>query len=319
VEKIASVAIEDAVSRAQNAQASVSGSGFGVAASSSFQQESGEAESTRMTFDDGRRSVNMEALEDSVLEVTQEWKGGTSGASVSAWRDSLDESTSSNWRVIDRVIGKCTGLWTLSRRPYVRQALCDHWLAVYMAQPNMPSLEETDIPRDCSQVAEPPATEPPATTEQPTTTADGPEEIVVFGNTCSRRGCGSTAVCPEGRSVVRCREASTQPQTHLEVLDSRTCNLITTSSSRTIQVQATCSRTHTTQLISNRFCPRQTSSSSPSEMSTPCPQGDAFQCFCSSAFSCSITRTSDCRVSLTPFSETAGTCRTRTVTALCPA
>ena len=234
-----------------------------------------------MNFEDGRRRVDEDALQNSVLEVTQEWKGGTSGTSVDQWRNSLDESTSSNWQVIDRLIGKCVGIWTWSTRPYVRTALCDHWYDVYSAQPGMRPLAISDIPRDCSPTPPEVTTTTEAAASTTTTTTQPPEEVTVNGNTCALAGgcTESIASCPEQYTVRRCT-ANLHPG-GLHVPDDRTCRQEATSPSRASQVVALCSRTRRTQVRSRSVCTAVVDVASVGDVEEArCPRGNAIECYC---------------------------------------
>lgn len=115
VSNIASEAIEQSHSQAQQSSVSAGGGGGGtgfsvdVHASSSWGASSGDHSKKSSSM--GLRHVNQTALEDSQVAVAHTWKGGSSGCSPANWRRSLDESTNSNWKVIDRHVDHCFPIW----------------------------------------------------------------------------------------------------------------------------------------------------------------------------------------------------------------
>jgi len=115
VSNIASEAIEQSHSQAQQSSVSAGGGGGGtgfsvdVHASSSWGTSSSDSRQKSSSI--GLRHVNQTALEDSQVAVAHTWKGGSSGCSPANWRRSLDESTNSNWKVIDRHVDHCFPLW----------------------------------------------------------------------------------------------------------------------------------------------------------------------------------------------------------------
>jgi len=103
----AAKAIEKTESHSFGAEAGGSGLLWSVSASSTG--AGGSTENSKSAS--GKRSVSNEAMDGDELTVEEEWMGGTSGAGVSSWRNSLDEGTNSNWRVIDRQVQECIGNW----------------------------------------------------------------------------------------------------------------------------------------------------------------------------------------------------------------
>lgn len=63
-----------------------------------------------------------------IIEVRNEWKGGISGSTLVQFRASLSECKSSNWRVIDRNVEQCRGIWYWVQSPEHRMAICKEWV-----------------------------------------------------------------------------------------------------------------------------------------------------------------------------------------------
>jgi len=63
-----------------------------------------------------------------IIEVRNEWKGGISGSNLVQFRASLSECKSSNWRVIDRNVEQCRGIWYWVQSPEHRMAICKEWV-----------------------------------------------------------------------------------------------------------------------------------------------------------------------------------------------
>ncbi|CAE7247405.1 unnamed protein product [Symbiodinium sp. CCMP2592] len=115
VSNIASEAIEQSHSQAQQSSVSAGGgggrTGFSVDVHASSSWGTSSSDSSQKSSSIGLRHVNQTALEDSQVAVAHTWKGGSSGCSPADWRRSLDESTNSNWKVIDRHVDHCFPLW----------------------------------------------------------------------------------------------------------------------------------------------------------------------------------------------------------------
>merc|ERR1712048_817998 len=63
------------------------------------------------TDSSGSNNLKQDAFASKHTEVRQEWLGGNSGLTVGDWRDSMNMN--SNWRIIDREIDSCIGIWNL--------------------------------------------------------------------------------------------------------------------------------------------------------------------------------------------------------------
>lgn len=58
-------------------------------------------------------------------DVVKEWKGGAGDATVDTWRKSLDDPV--QWKVIDRFIDSCQGIWRWSPNRELSQKICNGW------------------------------------------------------------------------------------------------------------------------------------------------------------------------------------------------
>jgi len=117
--KEASYALEQAVSLSSSVGATLGPSKVGL----SFEGTSKEADSeSQKAKSESKRASNTSNI---ITEVTQEWKGGISGLAADVWRNSLDQSQ--NWKVIDRYMDSCWGIWRWSDDPQVSKRLCKGW------------------------------------------------------------------------------------------------------------------------------------------------------------------------------------------------
>eukprot|EP00928_Gymnodinium_smaydae_P057382 TRINITY_DN4062_c0_g6_i1.p1 TRINITY_DN4062_c0_g6~~TRINITY_DN4062_c0_g6_i1.p1 ORF type:complete len:1846 (-),score=225.98 TRINITY_DN4062_c0_g6_i1:77-5614(-) len=100
----------------------------GMSASESEKEEEAESsESASSTASENKESsFNM--------QVNQTWRGGSSGLSLGEWRQSLTRSRSSEWKVIDRTVDKCIGVWTFMADNYSACAVCEVWLELFLAE-----------------------------------------------------------------------------------------------------------------------------------------------------------------------------------------
>ncbi|CAE7224190.1 unnamed protein product [Symbiodinium sp. CCMP2592] len=183
---VLSMAIEKTTVSA--AQAHAEGS-YGVAAGSAA-GGTDNAEKVTETTNSGEREINKDAYKDANIEVTQEWRGGASGTSPADWRRSLDESFNSNWRVIDREIDNCVGVWTWVDDEELRSLICEHWLELYHASLGIPNVTEEDRSTVCHR-------------------DDGfrrmQSSMQIFEKqSCSKKGCLATATCPSGYQLMDC-------------------------------------------------------------------------------------------------------------------
>jgi len=64
---------------------------------------------------------------DSNIDLMQEWKGGISGLQGETWRGSLDVAVNSNWKIIDRFLGSCRGIWRWVEDDELKSRICEGW------------------------------------------------------------------------------------------------------------------------------------------------------------------------------------------------
>ncbi|CAE7464838.1 unnamed protein product [Symbiodinium sp. CCMP2592] len=77
----------------------------------------------------GSRKLEQEAASQSHIRVEQVWTGGSSGLGPDGWRQSLDSVKNSNWKVIDRTLARCFGIWTWVDDIPTSEAICQQWVA----------------------------------------------------------------------------------------------------------------------------------------------------------------------------------------------
>lgn len=89
-------------------------------------------------------------MKNATMQIEQTWKGGAPGVSPADWRRSLDYSMSSNWKVIQRDLTRCIGIWSFVDDPDLGEALCARWIERFMEAQN---LTRTQVPRKIQQAA----------------------------------------------------------------------------------------------------------------------------------------------------------------------
>lgn len=153
-ELVTSHAIEQQRSKSSAVEASASAAysspeASGAAAASGA-SNSGSASDQNSANTKGSNFQAQDSNSTSKTEVFQAWKGGSTGVSASDWRKSLDSSLSSNWKVIDRMVGKCTGIWNFVEDPNLATNLCNVWINLYLSGMG---LSASDIDPSVSQAA----------------------------------------------------------------------------------------------------------------------------------------------------------------------
>lgn len=94
-----------------------------------YSGEDQDGNSTHRHNSNGSRKLEQEAASNSHIRVEQVWTGGSSGLGPDGWRESLDFVKNSNWKVIDRTLARCFGIWTwVDDRP-TSEAICQQWVA----------------------------------------------------------------------------------------------------------------------------------------------------------------------------------------------
>ncbi|CAJ1383696.1 unnamed protein product [Effrenium voratum] len=197
---IVSAALDETEATANQQAFSVSGSGSGVSASASGERQFAKGGASSNSSVLGRRDINRAATKRSTLEVTQEWKGGASGTAPADWRRSLDGTLNSNWRVIDRQVDRCLGVWTWARSKTLRSIMCTRWLELYLASAQ---LSDEEMGKNwqvvCSDAAG------LHTLQEQIADIESRRPVQVWGQQCETNDCRSVAQCPDGYAVVGCR------------------------------------------------------------------------------------------------------------------
>lgn len=119
--KEASYALEQTVGNSFSFSASVNVSS--VQAGLSIGSTNNRADSQSQEAKSGTKRASNHS--DIISEISQEWKGGISGLEANIWRKSLDDSQT--WKVIDRYIDSCRGIWLWSDDTEVSKMLCQGW------------------------------------------------------------------------------------------------------------------------------------------------------------------------------------------------
>jgi len=85
---------------------------------------------------------------DIISEVSQEWKGGSSGLAADVWRTSLQSSQT--WKVIDRYIDSCWGIWRWSDDTEDGKKLCKGWNQVFVREMQQQLGKNVELPSEWS-------------------------------------------------------------------------------------------------------------------------------------------------------------------------
>jgi len=150
VERATSEAMEKARAEAWGLNANAAGTRNGVSggAAGGGGRASGDHESHNDSS--GNKDVQQQAMKNATMQIEQTWKGGAPGVSPSDWRRSLDFSMSSNWKVIQRDLTRCIGVWSFVDDPDLADALCARWIQLFMQAQN---LTRTQVPLKIQQAA----------------------------------------------------------------------------------------------------------------------------------------------------------------------
>jgi len=139
-------AISDASSMSLGVKADVP-----VGGAASVSAEVGYSESNEEKQDGSQGKTQSEINDDAakMMNIQQEWKGGVSGGTEADWRKSLREGANSNWRVIDRDISTCTGIWRQIDDQELKEEVCNAWKTKFLESAGF-DLEEFSDQGDCS-------------------------------------------------------------------------------------------------------------------------------------------------------------------------
>jgi len=135
VKQLASETIEETMAKEREIEVQASASGWGVSVSGGYKKTDKQSSSDSKSKSEGESQAKRQARESSVIEVHQEWKGGCSGMGPERWRESLKGERNSNWKLVDRYLDHCVGLWTFAppRLQPAARSLCIEWATKVMA------------------------------------------------------------------------------------------------------------------------------------------------------------------------------------------
>lgn len=118
-----SKAASSAIAEASSLSAEASASYGSVSASASYES----SEKSRSTQSSSSEQATSSTDSESVLDVYEEWKGGMSGGNELQWRTSLDRKKNSNWKIIDRNVDSCIGIWRWVDNSTLKIEMCQAW------------------------------------------------------------------------------------------------------------------------------------------------------------------------------------------------
>ncbi|CAJ1408784.1 unnamed protein product [Effrenium voratum] len=139
VEQAATSYITKAEAESWAYDASAAGSYRGVSGGASAGQGSSGGKGKGSNSTSGAKEETLIAMKNATMNVEQVWQGGAEGVSPLDWRRSLDENFNSNWKVIERDLTRCVGLWMYVEDPYLSQALCSTWVSKLLQSYNLTS------------------------------------------------------------------------------------------------------------------------------------------------------------------------------------
>jgi len=102
------------------------GSWSGSSSSGSAQEHNANAAS-------GGKKVSGSAQLNGHMDVLSTVSGGKSGASSEAWRESLEPERNSNWRILDRYVFNCFGIWDYVTDANLSMSMCEQWHKNFLA------------------------------------------------------------------------------------------------------------------------------------------------------------------------------------------
>jgi hypothetical protein len=91
-----------------------------------------------------------------ITEVHDSWKGGISGGTAEEFRKSLGGigdygvcSENGNWRIIDRNLDQCRGIWSFVPSTHLRLAICEEWAKKIIHKMGIGDVSETAMTAAC--------------------------------------------------------------------------------------------------------------------------------------------------------------------------
>lgn len=104
-------ATQEATASAYSVGASVAGMYGTTVGALTIKTSQGQAQTDEKTTAGGDAAKTAFSSRNITTQTSQEWKGGLSGGSASAWRLSLEDAQNSNWRIIGRTFEDCVPVW----------------------------------------------------------------------------------------------------------------------------------------------------------------------------------------------------------------
>jgi len=137
VEQAATSYINNAEAKSWAYDVNAAGQYKGVSGGAAGGQGSSNGKSSGSNTTSGAKEETLIAMKNATMNVQQVWQGGAEGVSPLDWRRSLDEHFNSNWKVIERDLTRCVGLWMFVEDPYLSQALCSTWVTKLLQSYNL--------------------------------------------------------------------------------------------------------------------------------------------------------------------------------------
>ena len=150
VEQAATSYINQAEAESWGYDANAAGTYRGVSGGAAGGQGSSSGKGSGSNTSSGAKEETLIAMKNATMNVEQVWQGGAEGVSPLDWRRSLDEHFNSNWRVIERDLTRCVGLWMFVEDPHLSEALCFTWVTKLLQSYN---LTISSVPLQLQQAA----------------------------------------------------------------------------------------------------------------------------------------------------------------------
>jgi len=112
------------------------------AASAGMSRGHSSSSGSKSSSHDGTEAADDMAQSQTNVQVKQEWKGGASQVPMDNWLESLASDHSSNWKVIDRRMPMCVGIWQWAVDPVVREDICQYYVTQYLLNSGITGLAE---------------------------------------------------------------------------------------------------------------------------------------------------------------------------------
>jgi len=134
---VTSAAIGSAVSDSKSTSLSGSAGNSTEGGSASFGHTSASSSSDASAQAAIQGESQAEGKSDSRLSMKQEWKGGMSHTNLAGWLQSLAPEHNSFWKVINRKLQGCVGVWQWTDNFEVRDSICSQFVSEYLSSMNI--------------------------------------------------------------------------------------------------------------------------------------------------------------------------------------